>query len=927
MREHFPRILIGPLFNPGVIGNYLGHPCIQTFMSGSAEDFRPPYDLYYDIQTDTIASFLARLTGPQPDFLVWWDGVYQAIPPGIESCPIPTVLIPGDWNLRLSTLWPYLGQFDHVLADKALLQWMEKGGYSHGVFWPGFSFEPLKHRLLPDLERIYDLTFVGNLNHYVQRQRGFLLERLARLSDRYRVQICGGVYGEDYVKLLNQSKIVFNYTICQTMNMRAYEAPACGALLMIEAENLEVRDFLEDGVSCVLYTPANLESQIDHYLRHPSELSQIASAGQLQIQKFSYEKQFEWLIDHLIAFLKQRASDRNPNPQNAQETLLLQTRQLFRSSTPNGPLRAILSLNQHPNPTSAEQSNQLGVFLLHETYSWGPGGQLALNETFRCNAEEALLAFERAFSLAPASPVMGFNRAWCLELLRELNAAKTAYQVVYEQLKQVQSPGWEQTLPVYPERYTHFEVEWETRYRYSLPPQAVDLQPLTALLQWQVCLRLASLSVGSPAETLHWLIRALIAEPQLGEIPYLVALAWKKQGFPKRALSALQLALRNQPFQTRVWEFLLHEYIAQSQWDLAQKLLQSLLPIVESLDNLQAERPVYRRWQTLLTPLVLIQSAPSPEHNQAVFAALEALADPASAESFLAYYPQLKNQLHPDWHWLFINLELEWKPSLPEPEPDLFPAFNRPTGLSPLVQIGLANNPPASYLRKWQAQTETGVISGGDLPGLFPQLPAAPFEIEGLIETCETGQRPLNLLILVQNPLRPEEKEYLTDLADWAQNKAEVSILLWSRNAEPDSVFLRELDRLFSATPCANITLLTDIQTLAQEASLLEQVQVLAGVYDAYIAWYYHWALTWGLPLWLKISPSELEREFGSEEQALLNLSTDWDQRQREWPEEKARFMNWAVLQKSRDYLLQLKRFQTAWKLRLDWIKDQLKRL
>jgi len=926
MREHFPRILIGPLFNPGVIGNYLGHPCIQTFMSGSAQDLRPPYDHYYDIQTDTIASFLSRLTGPLPDFLVWWDGVYQAIPPGIETCPIPTVLIPGDWNLSLSTLWPYLGQFDHVLADKALLAWMEKGGYTHGVFWPGFSFEPLKHRVLPDLERIYDLTFVGNLNHYVQRQRGFLLERLALLSDRYRVQICGGVYGEDYVKLLNQSKIVFNYTICQTMNMRAYEAPACGALLMIEAENLEVRDFLEDGVSCVLYTQDNLESQIDYYLSHASERMNIALAGQHQIQKFSYEKQFEWLIDHLTQFLKQRTAERSPDRYRVQDTLLLQTRQLFRSSTPNGPLRAILSLNQRPNPSSAEQSNQLAVFLLHETYSWGGGGQLALNETFRCNVEEALQAFDRACSLSPDNPVMGFNRAWCLELLRDHNAAKTAYQAVYDQLKQMQATGWEQTLPVFPERYTHFEVEWETRYRYTLPRHAADRQPLKTLLQWQICLRLASLSVGSPAETLHWLIRALIAEPQLGEIPYLLALAWKKQGFPKRALSALQLALRNQPFQTRIWELLLLEYVAQSQWASAQKWVQALLPIVDSLDNLRAELPVYRRWEVVLKPLVLIQSPPSPEHNQAVFAALEAFSDPATAEHFLAYYPQLKNQLHPDWHWLFINLELEWKPALPEPEPDLFPALNRTTGLSPLVQIGQLQKPPVSYLRKWQAQTESGVISGGDLPNLFPQAPAEPYEIEGLIETDGPEQRVLNLLILIQNPLRPEEKKYLTDLAQWAENQDQVSLLLWCCHSEPDPSFLSELAGIFSETPCANVTLLTDIQTLAQEASLFEQVQVLAGVYHPQIAWYYHWALAWGLPLWLRLSPSECELEFGPEERFLLNSSTDLNRRHREWPEEKKRFMNWAVLQKSRDHLLQLKRFQTAWRLRLDWIKDQLKK-
>jgi len=918
MRKDLPRILIGPLFNPGVIGNYLGHPCIQTFMSGSAQDFRPPYDLYYDIQTDTIASFLARLPGPLPDFLVWWDGVYQAIPPGIETCPIPTVLIPGDWNLQLSTLWPYLGLFDHVLADRALLQLMEKGGYSHGRFWPGFSFEPLKHRLLPNLERIYDLTFVGNLNHYVQRERGFLLERLARLSERYRVQICGGIYGEDYVQLLNQSKIVFNYTICQTMNMRAYEAPACGALLLIEANNLEVRDFLEEGVSCVLYTPANLESQIDYYLSHPSELAEIAAAGQVQIQNYSYEKQFEWLIDHLIEFAQQKQPSRVIPPHN----LLVQTRQLFRSSTPHGPLRAILSLNSQPDPCSAEQANQLGVFLLHDIYSWGMGGQLDLNETFRPNAEAALEAFTRAQELAPDNPVIGFNRAWCLELLQAQDAAKAAYQTAFEQ---VTTHGWEQTLPVYPERYTHFEVEWETRYRHCLPLDAADRHPLKALLQWQICFRLASLSLGSLANTLTWLIRGLRADPHLGEIPYLLALAWKKQGYPKRALSALQLALRNQPFQTRVWESLLHEYLAQSRWDSAQKWVQSRLPIIHSLDHLKAEVPVYHRWQTLLKPLVLLQSPPSPYQIQAVFSALNDFRDPQIAESFLAYYPQLKPQLHPHWHWLFINLELAWKPAVPEPEPDLFPALNRYTGQSPVIQIGTDKAPPNHYLRIWQAQTGTGqgVLSGGDLPCLFPPPAAEPYEIEGLLAGPQQ-QWSLNVLFLLHRELRQKERQILTDLAQWAQNRSEVSLLLWNPGAAPIPSFLSDLEGIFVNSPHANITLLTEIQTPAQMASLLQQVQVLAGIYHPEQAWYYHWAMAVGLPLWLTISPSDLEREFTSEQQDLLKNDADWTQRQNDWPQDKARFKDWAQLQKYRDNSLQLNRFQTAWKLRLDWIQAHM---
>lgn len=918
MLDVFPRILIGPLFNPGVIGRYLGHPCVQTFMSGSAQDFRPPYDLYYDIQTDTINSFLERLPGPLPDFLIWWDGVYQAIPPGIASCPIPTVLIPGDWNLQLSTLWPYLDLFDHVLADKALLQWMEKGGYDHGLFWPGFSFEPLKHRRLPDVERIYDLTFVGNLNHYVQRERGYLLERIARLSDRYRIQILGGVYGEDYVKLLNQSKIVFNYTICQTMNMRAYEAPACGALLLIEAHNLEIRDFLTDGVSCVLYTSENLEAQIDYYLQHDQERAQIAAEGQRQIQKYSYEKQFEWLLS-LLAQLKGAPLRKKP-----QAPLLLQTRQIFRSSTPLAPLRAILELNQHPCSSSAEHANQLGVFLLHEIYRWGEGGQLTLDSAFRANAEEARKAFERALCLQPENPVLLFNHAWCLELLAD-PLAKSAYQALYQRLCGPLVPGWEQSLPIYPERYTHFEVEWETRFRFSLSLGNNDLTSLRALLKWQVCLRLAALSLGSPAETLKWLIRALIADPDLGEIPYLLALAWKFQGFPKRALIAFQLALRNQPFQTQVWESLLKEYLAQSLWEPALRFVESRLPMLMGFDNLKSERTQYLRWHTVLRVIVLLQQAPDPTQIATVRAALAAFSDPETAQHFLRFYPQLRAQLHEKWHWLFINLEVVWAPALPEPEPDLFPALNRYSGHAPAVQIGPDICPPLAYQRTWLVAEASlwGEISPGQMPCLFPPETLEVYEIEGLGTTGEV-ERPFHVLVVISDTPSAEEATFLSELATWSQDQPDVSVLLWNPFPVGTADLLLVLDPIFAPFPSAQVTLLTDIQTADHASFLLQKVQVLAGVFLPGKAWYYHWALALGVPLWLRSPDLVLQKAIEPVVWPVSNTPEDWEQRRKGWDKEKADVALWRQMQKNRDSLFKLKRFQTAWEIRQDWIFAKL---
>ena len=67
--------------------------------------------------------------------------------------------------------------------------------------------------------KVYDVTIVGNLNHEVQRERSRWLARIAQLSDRYNVRILGGIYGEEYTRVLNQSKITFNRSIRGEMNI------------------------------------------------------------------------------------------------------------------------------------------------------------------------------------------------------------------------------------------------------------------------------------------------------------------------------------------------------------------------------------------------------------------------------------------------------------------------------------------------------------------------------------------------------------------------------------------------------------------------------------------------------------------------------------------------------------------------------------
>src|SRR5437764_762241 len=67
------------------------------------------------------------------------------------------------------------------------------------------------HSLLTtDQARDIDILFVGNLHPAVQRERLPWLARLARLGERWNVQIHQGSFGDEYKQLLQRARVVFN---------------------------------------------------------------------------------------------------------------------------------------------------------------------------------------------------------------------------------------------------------------------------------------------------------------------------------------------------------------------------------------------------------------------------------------------------------------------------------------------------------------------------------------------------------------------------------------------------------------------------------------------------------------------------------------------------------------------------------------------
>ncbi len=241
--------------------------------------------------------------GWKPDVYLHNSIEYNPVPEGIAEAGCFTAATVGDWNLGGQALAAAGGAFDALLADRPGREMLARQGFETVLPTRIWAQDPGRHRILPGIERDIDVLMLANMNHAIQWERAPWLARVARLATRYRVRIDGGLYGDAYTEIMNRAKIVFNRSIRGELNMRAFEAPACGALHFYEDTNPEVREVFTDRVDCVLYNDSNLEDVLDHYLdpANARELEAIAEAGQRTAARHSYACSFAETVTTLEA--------------------------------------------------------------------------------------------------------------------------------------------------------------------------------------------------------------------------------------------------------------------------------------------------------------------------------------------------------------------------------------------------------------------------------------------------------------------------------------------------------------------------------------------------------------------------------------------------------------------------------------------------
>ncbi len=216
------------------------------------------------------------------------DGLRYHLPDGLRPCAwwaIDTHLN-GDWCVEKGR------HFDRVFAaQRDGAEMLRRAGIGSAAWLP-LACDPEVHRK-HDVEKRFDVAFVGNVFP------GPRAELLNVIRWRYPDAYIGNAYFEDMARVYSAARMAFNRSITNDVNMRVFEALACGSLLVTNdlGDNGQ-GELFQDGVHLATYRDAEeLVDKLAYYLGREEVRERIAAAGRAEaVEKHSYRHRMERLL-------------------------------------------------------------------------------------------------------------------------------------------------------------------------------------------------------------------------------------------------------------------------------------------------------------------------------------------------------------------------------------------------------------------------------------------------------------------------------------------------------------------------------------------------------------------------------------------------------------------------------------------------------
>lgn len=215
------------------------------------------------------------------------------------DCPTACYLI--DVHVQPQTHLMQAMFFDYAFsAQRDFVDVLRAAGHPQ-AHWLPLACDPSVHRRY-DLPKRYDIGFVGATGRGYERRR-VLLERLAR---RYTVNDYTQTYAPaEMARLYSESRLVFNCSLRGEVNMRVFEGPATGTLLLTDRIDNGLSELIVDGAHALLYDDATLADAVDEILGDDARRARLALQGYEHVRaRHTYDHRVATILDTVFDPIK-----------------------------------------------------------------------------------------------------------------------------------------------------------------------------------------------------------------------------------------------------------------------------------------------------------------------------------------------------------------------------------------------------------------------------------------------------------------------------------------------------------------------------------------------------------------------------------------------------------------------------------------------
>ncbi len=267
------NILLGYSYHPWTTGAYMQKSLERhgaTTFIGTAWAARSGFAATSDVRE------IATALPDRPDLYVYIDsGEPWYFPRGLTDLECPTACYLIDVHLRADALLKQAMFFDYAFtAQLDFVDRLRQAGHPQ-AHWLPLACDPDIHRPY-GLPKQYDIGFVGSTRQGYERRR-VLVERLARrfsLSDYRRTYTPA-----EMARVYSESRLVFNCSLRREVNMRTFEGPATGTLLLTDRIGNGLAELFVDREHIVMYDDAELVDIAEEFLGDDSKRERIARQG------------------------------------------------------------------------------------------------------------------------------------------------------------------------------------------------------------------------------------------------------------------------------------------------------------------------------------------------------------------------------------------------------------------------------------------------------------------------------------------------------------------------------------------------------------------------------------------------------------------------------------------------------------------------